>query len=181
MVVMKTLIYKFAHVSKLIAVIQKVLLVRIYLDGAVDVAAGVLEDVLEGLAASLGLVGNAATNEVALGVGGDLAGDPDLAGGFNGLGLGVCVRFKRPSLTRQLAAACVARVTYVVSHSYENTISESNNYQNIRSNSRWAALWLEICLMSLIVRVWCGVDDWSLWYVKAGTVLWQKSRGVMRS
>jgi hypothetical protein len=38
--------------------------------------------------------------------------------------------------------------------------------------------------MSLIVRVWCGVEDlvdWSLWYGKAGTVLWQKSRGVVRS
>lgn len=65
-------------------------LVVSYLDGAVDVAAGVLEDVLEGFAAGLGLVGDAAANEVALGIGGDLAGDPDLAGGFNGLGLG-CV------------------------------------------------------------------------------------------
>jgi hypothetical protein len=44
-----------------------------YLDSAVNVAAGVLEDVLEGLAAGLGLVGNAAADEVALGVGGDLA------------------------------------------------------------------------------------------------------------
>jgi hypothetical protein len=46
---------------------------RTYLDGAVDVAAGILEDVLESLAAGLGLVGNAAANKVALGVGGDLA------------------------------------------------------------------------------------------------------------
>jgi hypothetical protein len=44
-----------------------------YLDGAVDVAASILEDVLESLAAGLGLVGNAAADEVALGVGGDLA------------------------------------------------------------------------------------------------------------
>jgi hypothetical protein len=48
-------------------------MMRTYLDGAVDVATGVLEDVLESLAAGLGLVGNAAANEVALGVGGDLA------------------------------------------------------------------------------------------------------------
>jgi hypothetical protein len=48
-------------------------MMRTYLDGAVDIAAGVLEDVLESLAAGLGLVGNAAANEVALGVGGDLA------------------------------------------------------------------------------------------------------------
>jgi len=44
-----------------------------YFDGAVDVAAGILEDVLESLAAGFGLVGNAATDEVALGVGGNLA------------------------------------------------------------------------------------------------------------
>ena len=48
-------------------------MMKTYLDGAVDVAAGIFEDVLESLAAGLGLVGNAATNEVALGVGGDLA------------------------------------------------------------------------------------------------------------
>ena len=48
-------------------------MMRTYLDGAVDVATGVLEDVLESLAAGLGLVGNAAANAVALGVGGDLA------------------------------------------------------------------------------------------------------------
>lgn len=52
-----------------------------------DTAAGVLEDVLERLAAGFGLVGDAAADELALGVGGDLAGDPDLAGGFDGLGL----------------------------------------------------------------------------------------------
>jgi hypothetical protein len=46
---------------------------RTYLDGAVDVAAGILEDVLESLAAGLGLVGDGAADEVALGVGGDLA------------------------------------------------------------------------------------------------------------
>ena len=62
---------------------------KAHLDGTVDVAAGVLEDVLERFAAGLGLVGDAAANEVALGVGGDLAGDPDLAGGFDGLGLRV--------------------------------------------------------------------------------------------
>lgn len=44
-----------------------------YLDGTVDVAAGVLENVLERFAAGFGLVGDAAANEVALGVGGDLA------------------------------------------------------------------------------------------------------------
>ena len=60
---------------------------KAHLDGTVDVAAGVLEDVLERFAAGLGLVGDAAANEVALGVGGDLAGDPNLAGGFDGLGL----------------------------------------------------------------------------------------------
>jgi hypothetical protein len=43
-----------------------------YLNGAVDVAAGVFEDVLESLAAGLGLVGNAATNKVTLSVGGNL-------------------------------------------------------------------------------------------------------------
>jgi hypothetical protein len=48
-------------------------MVLTYLDGAVDVAAGILENVLESLAAGLGLVGNAAANEVALGVGGNLA------------------------------------------------------------------------------------------------------------
>lgn len=58
-----------------------------YFDGPVDVAAGVFEDVLDRFAAGFGLVGDAATNEVALGVGGDLARDPDLAGGFDGLGL----------------------------------------------------------------------------------------------
>lgn len=58
-----------------------------YLDSAVDVAASVLKDVLERLAAGLGLVGNAAANEVALRIGGNLARDPDLATGFNGLGL----------------------------------------------------------------------------------------------
>lgn len=63
-----------------------------YLDGAVDVAASVFEDVLESLAAGLGLVGDAAADKVALGVGGNLARDPDLAGGLNGLGLGVYVR-----------------------------------------------------------------------------------------
>jgi hypothetical protein len=46
---------------------------RAHLDGTVDVAAGVLEDVLERFAAGLGLVGDAAANEVALGVSGDLA------------------------------------------------------------------------------------------------------------
>ena len=46
---------------------------RAHLDGTVDVAAGVLEDVLERLAAGLGLVGDATSDEVALGVGGDLA------------------------------------------------------------------------------------------------------------
>lgn len=60
---------------------------RPYLDGTVDVAAGILEDVLERLAAGLGLVGNAAADEVALSISGDLARYPDLAGGFNGLGL----------------------------------------------------------------------------------------------
>ena len=60
-----------------------------HLDGTVDVAAGVLENVLEGFAAGLGLVSDAAADEVALGVGGNLAGDPDLAGGFDGLGLGM--------------------------------------------------------------------------------------------
>lgn len=47
-----------------------------------------------------------------------------------------------------------------------NIISESVNHPNVMSNSRWAALWLEICFMSLIVLVWCGVDDLvdcSLW------------------
>ena len=58
-----------------------------YLDGAVDAAAGVLEDVLERLAAGLGLVGDAALDQVALGVGRDLARDPDLAASFDGLGL----------------------------------------------------------------------------------------------
>lgn len=43
-----------------------------YLDGTVNAATGVLEDVLERLTAGLGLVGDAASNEVALGVGGDL-------------------------------------------------------------------------------------------------------------
>lgn len=61
-----------------------------YLDGAVDVAASVLEDVLERLAAGLGLVGDAASDEVTLSIGGNLAGNPDLAGGFNGLGLACC-------------------------------------------------------------------------------------------
>ena len=60
---------------------------RAHLDGTVNVAAGVLENVLERFAAGLGLVGDAAADEVALGVGGDLAGDPDLASGFDGLGL----------------------------------------------------------------------------------------------
>lgn len=58
-----------------------------HLDGTVDVAASVLKNVLERFATGLGLVGNAAANEVALGVGGDLARDPDLAGSFDGLGL----------------------------------------------------------------------------------------------
>jgi hypothetical protein len=60
-----------------------------------------------------------------------------------------------------------------VSHGWENAISQSNNYHEFVLDSRWAALWLEICLMSLMVRVWCGVDDlvdWYLWYVKADTV-----------
>lgn len=52
-----------------------------------DAAAGVLEDVLERLAAGLGLVGDATLDKVALGVGGDLARDPDLAAGFDGLRL----------------------------------------------------------------------------------------------
>ena len=60
-----------------------------YLDGAGDVAAGVLKDVLESLAAGLGLVGDAATDQVALGIGGNLTGDPDLASGLDGLGLEV--------------------------------------------------------------------------------------------
>lgn len=58
-----------------------------YLDSAVNVAASVLENVLERLAAGLGLVGNAAANEVALRIGRNLTRDPDLAAGFNGLGL----------------------------------------------------------------------------------------------
>ena len=44
-----------------------------YFDGAVDVAASVFEDVLERFAAGFGLVGDAAADEVALGVGRDLA------------------------------------------------------------------------------------------------------------
>ena len=60
-----------------------------YLHSAGDVAAGVLKDVLECLAAGLGLVGNAATDQVALSVGGNLARNPDLAGGLNCLGLEV--------------------------------------------------------------------------------------------
>jgi hypothetical protein len=65
-------------------------------------------------------------------------------------------------------------VTYVVSHGCKNTISESNNHHDIVFNSRWAALWLEICLMSLIVLVCCGVDDFvdlNLWYEKIEAVL----------
>lgn len=58
-----------------------------HLNSTVNAATSVLEDVLKRLAAGLGLVGDAATDEVTLGVGGDLARDPDLAGGFNGLGL----------------------------------------------------------------------------------------------
>jgi hypothetical protein len=50
-----------------------ILWVRAHLDCTVDIAAGVLEDVLERFAAGLGLVGDAAANEVALGVSGDLA------------------------------------------------------------------------------------------------------------
>ena len=46
---------------------------RAHLDGTVNVAAGVLENVLERFAAGLGLVGDAAADEVALGVGRDLA------------------------------------------------------------------------------------------------------------
>lgn len=60
-----------------------------HLNGTVDAAASVLENVLERFAAGLGLVGDAAADEVALGVGGDLARNPDLAGGFDGLGLWV--------------------------------------------------------------------------------------------
>lgn len=77
---------------------------KAHLDGTVDAAAGVLEDVLERLAAGLGLVGDAASDEVTLGVGGDLAGDPDLAGGFNGLGLWILLE-----LPLRRLSSCSAR------------------------------------------------------------------------
>lgn len=57
------------------------------LDDLGDVAAGILEDALQALAAGLGLIGDAALNEVAGGIGGDLTRDPDLTGGLDGLGV----------------------------------------------------------------------------------------------
>jgi hypothetical protein len=66
---------------------------KAHLDGTVDVAASVFEDVLERLAARLGLVGDATSDKIALSICGDLTRDPDLASGFNGLGLKCCQRY----------------------------------------------------------------------------------------
>jgi hypothetical protein len=100
-----------------------------YLDGAVDVAASVFEDVLERLTAGLGLVGNAASDEVALSIGGNLSGDPDLAGGFNGLRL---VRHCQKDITETADLEVVKSAvksfsvrTYVVCHGYNSIVSNS--------------------------------------------------------
>jgi hypothetical protein len=90
-----------------------------HLDGTVNAATSVLEDVLECFAAGLGLVGDAAANEVALGVGGDLARDPDLAGGFDGLGLWVLLEMALGGLKSCLRGATGMTFpvkTYVVCH-----------------------------------------------------------------
>jgi hypothetical protein len=92
---------------------------KAHLDSTVDVAAGILEDVLERLAAGLGLVGDAAADEVALGIGRDLARDPDLAGGFNGLGLWMMLDLPLrgvKSCSRGTMCTTFPEDTYVVCH-----------------------------------------------------------------
>ena len=58
-----------------------------YLHTSADGATGILEDVLEPLAARGRLVGNAAFDQLALSRGGDLAGDEDVRAGDDGLGV----------------------------------------------------------------------------------------------
>jgi hypothetical protein len=56
----------------------------------VHTAAGCFEDGFQ-IAAALGrLLGDGTLDQIALGVGGDLAGTPDLAGGFDGLAVWSC-------------------------------------------------------------------------------------------
>lgn len=58
-----------------------------YLHTSTDGATSVFEDVLEPLAARSRLVGDAALDQLALGRGGDLAGDEDVGAGDDGLGV----------------------------------------------------------------------------------------------
>lgn len=99
----------------------KITLARVfYLDGAGDVAAGVLKNVLESLAAGLSLVGNAATDQVALCVGRDLTRDPDLTSSLDGLGLeGFLSEMFNGSMEMSIVRCNrhnLSRKTYVASH-----------------------------------------------------------------
>lgn len=62
----------------------------VHLDDLLHARAGGGDNGLDVVAAGLGQVADAALNQVARGVGGDLTGDEDLAVGADGLGLG-CV------------------------------------------------------------------------------------------
>ena len=55
------------------------------LDNLANITSSRLQDSLEILAALLGLLGNRARHQVPLAVGGDLARDPDLTGGLDGV------------------------------------------------------------------------------------------------
>jgi hypothetical protein len=80
-----------------------------YLDHALERAAGRLEDVLEVLAAGGRLVGDAALDEVARCVTGDLAGDPNLRAGLDGLGLwGAMMRGQIKVVYASRSVSCAA-------------------------------------------------------------------------
>lgn len=86
---MRKVLFKHAvHLCEMRHVVEE----HIDLDHAVDLDAGLGQDADNVLAALFGLVGDAAFDQVAFGVGGDLARDVDLGAGDDGLRLGMLAR-----------------------------------------------------------------------------------------
>lgn len=81
--VCEVLLEDAVHLSKVCHVVEE----DVDLDDAVHADVDLAEDALDVLTACLGLVCDAAFDELAVGGAGDLAGDVDLGSGYDGLGL----------------------------------------------------------------------------------------------
>jgi len=144
----------------------------------------ILKDILERLAASLGLIGYAAFDQVARSVGGDLARDEDLVVGLDGLGLGGGI-----VLLEESTRARVVGWTYVGRHGWKDVLAGVGGYgrEGLRG-LRFAARSLEMYLMSeLMVLVWqAGMEGLGvvlnvmgealLWVALAGNTVMDRHR-----